>query len=214
MHVSKLAIILIAVVSTARQSSAEIVFDNITGATQPGGGISTAAGYQGGNIVGLSGTSRDVTRLDVLLYEFSAGLPGDLTFRVNLWEPANVPNTPGNLLWSSPVQHASLVNRTPTTFSIDVPGIQVPDTLGWTVEAISNLHFAGLAGSFPATTGAIVGQMTYNTFVWSVVRISPSLDGVGFRLFAVPEPMTILLALIPIADLYTHRRRPTSPNRV
>jgi hypothetical protein len=185
----------------------EIVFDNITGATQSGGGISTAPGYQGGDIVSLSGTSRNVTRLDVLLYEFGSGVPGDLTFKVNLWEPVNVPNMPGNLLWASPVQHALLLNRTPTSFSVEVPGIHVPDTLGWTVEDISNLHSAGLAGSFPATVGTIVGQMTFNTFQWEVARFSPSLGGVGFRLIAVPEPATGILAAIAGAILFCRRSR-------
>jgi len=167
----------------------EIVFDNITGATQFGsGGIVTGAGGQGGGIVNLAGTSRDVTKLDVALYEFSGGgVPGDLTFRVNLWSPSGIPDNPGSLLWSSTIQHASLLNRTATPFSVAVPTLHVPDRLGWTVEGISNLHSAGVVNASPATVGTIVGQMLYGP-PWNVITFSPTLSGLGFRLFAVPEP--------------------------
>ena len=189
-------------------AKSEIVFDNITGTTQFGGGISTAAGYQGGNIVSLAGTARDVTRVDVLLYEFGAGVTGD--FRVNLWSPSGVTDDPGTLLWTSPVLHAVLPNRTPTVFSVDVPAVHVPNAVGWTVEGISNAHSAGVVGAFPATVGTIVGQMIFSpTSHWDVANFSATTDGVGFRLFAVPEPSTTVasIAVLGLAGLTVWRRR-------
>ncbi len=185
LYVVSITVLLPWMSSTAKS---EIVFDNITNTTQPGGGIVTDEWYQAGDIVRLSGNSRVATRLDVLLYEFGAGVNGDLTFRVNLWDPSGVPDDPGTVLWTSPDYHSSLLQRTPTVFSIDIPRVPVPDTLGWTLESISNLHSAGVAGSLPAPVGTITGRMLYNTFEWDVVQVAPSTEGLGFRLFAVPEP--------------------------
>lgn len=193
-------------------AKSEIVFDSITDTTQLGGGIVTLAGYHGGDIVRLAGDSRVATRLDVLLKEF--GVSGDLTFRVNLWEPSGVPDDPGSLLWTSPVHHASLLSRTSTVFSIEVPGVHVPDTLGWTVESISNLHSAGVASAFPATVGTITGHMLFNTHEWDVIYFAPSTGGYGFRLFAVPEPETCVLLVVAAAALFfivnSHAKRAQS----
>jgi len=113
------------------------------------------------------------------------------------------------------VQHAVLQPRTPTTFSIDAPGIHVPSHLGWTVESISNLYHAGTPGSIPAAAGEIEGGMLYNTAFWEVDSSPPSnAGGWGFRLFAVPEPSSTLLSAVAIVGYSSRRRRPTSHNRV
>ncbi len=184
-------------------AKSEIVFDNITGVTQFGGGVIADPGYQLGVTISLSGTSRNVTRLDVLLYEFGFGVPGDLTFRVNLWDMASVP---GSLIWASPVQHALLANRTPTLYSVDVPGVHVPDSVGWAIESISNAHSAGVVGTFPATVGAEVGRFTITPDLrW--IDVNRGQTYIGFRVIAVPEPVASGLVLIAAAALFCRRSR-------
>ena len=178
----------------------EIVFDSITEATQFGGGVVTAPGFHGGDVVQLAGSSRIATRVDVLLYEFGAGVPGDLTFKVYFWDRVGVP---GNLIWQSPAQHASLLNRTPTVVSVEVPGVRVPDLLAWTVQGISNLHSAGVVGAFPATIGTPIGQIVGPP--WSYGGFPPNSGCLGFRLIAVPEPTTGVLIALGVVVLFCAR---------
>ncbi len=87
MRIPILASILVAAAAAVRPAPREVVFDSITGATQAGGGITLESGRQGGEIVDLTGTSREITRIDVMLYEFGGGVIGDMTYRVNFWVP-------------------------------------------------------------------------------------------------------------------------------
>jgi hypothetical protein len=190
-----------------RHAESEVVYDTITDATDFGGGIILGPGSQGGNVVQLAGRSRIATRLDVVLYEFDALLPGDLIFKVNLWDSVGVP---GNLLWSSPTEHASFPSRIPTVFGIDIPRVQVPDTLGWTVEGISNLYDAGVVYASPKTVGNALGDLIFNPpSDWFVNRYpANTAGGIGFRLTAIPEPKTgVQLALGFVAIFAAALRR-------
>jgi len=189
----------------ASSVKSEIVFHNIpTPPLSEPGGIVVDEGYHAGGVVQLAGVSRYASRIDVLLYEFGNGIPGDLSFRVNLWESPGLADMPGALLWTSAVQHASFPNRTPTLYSIDVPKVRVPDELAWTVEGLANPYFAGVAFSQPTTIGTSLGALIYNTQQWDISIRMPYPGGSGFRLIAVPEPTTIVLiclgavAMLPI----------------
>jgi hypothetical protein len=190
-------------------AQSEVVFDNISGSTLFEGGIVTDPGYQGGNIVQLVGTSRIATQLDVLLERQGLiGGTGEFTFRVNLWNPSSAGNDPGTLIWTSPEQHVTVLNRIPTAFSVMVPNVRVPDTLGWTVEGIVNR--ATVVSSFPGGVGTVVGRMLYSPVArpdsrWSISR-NPTSNGLGFRLFAVPEPATLALVVVGVAWLLHVRR--------
>jgi hypothetical protein len=197
--------ILVSLLLPSRAKS-EVVFDNITAATEYNAGFLgaiVAPGYQLGSIVNLSGTLREVTKIDIVLYEFG-GSAGDLTFRVNFWDPVGLP---GNLLWTSPTQHASLLNRTPTVFSVDVPGIHVPDTFGWTIEDLTNIHSAGLYGSGPVTAGS---ALNYTLLTppshWQLGTFLPNQYlPYGMRLLATPEPATDMLVVVAAAALLISR---------
>jgi hypothetical protein len=193
--------IVILLVSMSCSAKSEIVFDNITGTPEAASGIEISPGYQWGNFMSLAGTSREVTRLDIMLYEFGFQTAGDLTFKVNFWDAVGLP---GSLLWTSPAQRALFPNRTLTVFSIEVPGIRIPDTFGLTVEGISNLNSAAVLTAYPPTVGTMLKQIS--TIPPSPWRSSiTTSSGVGFRVFAVPEPATSMLVVFAAAAFFRAR---------
>jgi hypothetical protein len=197
--------LLVSLIWLSDWAEAEVVYDTIGGPTNTfGGAIGLATGSQGGSIITLAGTSRLVTHLDVAIEELST-LTGNLDYKINLWSAVGVP---GSLIWSSPMGHLSALTRTTVIVGVDVPGVQVPNKFGWTIESIFASQTPGVVGSHNIYVGTANAEWYYNpSFGWQKTDLPPGSADVGFRVIAVPEPKGCILLVFGLMGLKCAKRQ-------
>jgi hypothetical protein len=180
----------------AQPAQGDAVFDSLTNAERLSGGFILPGFKHAGEIVTLEGAARLVTRLDVAIQEFST-LVGSMDFKLNLWTADDLP---GELIWSSPVQHAEGLTRDLRIVSVDVPHVEVPNRFGWTIEKISTTFSPGIPG-FPSPSIGSVEASWWENEPSGWQSILGGDGAFGFRVIAVPEPATSLLLLAGISVL-------------
>lgn len=92
------------------------------------------------------------------------------------------------------------------TFTVQL----IPTADPATLELIGEMLFTGGTGSFFGATGSasFFGSGTFDSATHALSRFV--FDG---RLALVPEPMTLLLLIVPMGMLLARSRRPTRPQR-
>jgi hypothetical protein len=163
-----------------------------------------------GDTVTLAGSDRLITSVSVGVAAHHSLTPLDDSFQLRLWS-ANGLGEATTLLWESANLNVQVgLNVQMITF--DVPSVQVPDTIVWSVLHQTTADVAFQYGS-PVLTGSSPD------YTWSYVSLSPyqtkiEIPGEALNFMAhieaapVPEPSTAILALAAAGFLF--RRRLTS----
>jgi hypothetical protein len=166
-----------------------------------GYGFSTGLGHEVGESIGLAGTDRLITRIDLLL----AGSP-NLEFRVRFYGLDAATGLPSNLIWESPSQFYPPFPPFDQTVSIPVPTIAVPDSMAWTFVQITPDPFNMIVRTaLSPSVGTFNNYLARDPFPFRTNLFS---DGTfGARLIAVPEPASLCLAIAGITGLALIARR-------
>jgi hypothetical protein len=181
----------------ASPSTAEVVYDSLTG-FEYNGGRGCCSGT--GQTVALTGTSRNVTKLDVWF-----GTGGPSTFTAEFYKLDGPSSVPGSLIWKSPVQTYPYVppyyNR--QVISIDIPNVLVPDTFAWTLTNVVRENDTLLVTQPTTSIGTTLDSWHYSPTSgwghWDDIQF-------GARIHAVPEPTSASLVAMGMLIL-CHRMR-------
>jgi hypothetical protein len=113
-------------------------------------------GMELGNSITLAGHERAVTRMDVAMAIGGTG-PAQFTATLRLYANDGPNNTPGTLLWAG-TRSLVLDSGADVVYSFDVPGVVVPTSLTWTMQAANrtgNQGAFGLPHYMPPVVGSI-----------------------------------------------------------
>jgi hypothetical protein len=187
--------------------SATLVYDSFPGAG--GGGYGSSVSRYYGQRVDLAGDARFVTRLEVFLKYFGDGISSASQVRLSLYDAtslASFPEPPGELLGQGlgetisygPSPHGCCGSA---IIGAKLEGVQVPDTVVWTLEPVTEEpDYVISAVGLPTTTvsEANIGNsreiVRIDGGAWSTLRDPSTLTA---RMFAVvPEQSSALLAIV------------------
>jgi hypothetical protein len=188
------------------QSLPLTVYDSID---EPHGGWFLGGSRVLGQSVTLAGNARLITQIELLLW----GRGGD-QFWIRFYDLEGLGTIPPGVawdsspkvIWESPLQ--VITEGGPNIFSVPVPRVLVPDTVGWAVAPIEiPTSNPGLPGVLPApkigTRNGIFGLST--NFTWHTAISDWTF---GARLVAVPEQSAGALAVIAFGGAtFAGRRR-------
>ena len=111
-------------------SADTIVYDNSVNFV---GFLIQGNGLEWGDGATLAGTERVVTKISLMIHGRSGDVTSDLTVRLfeggDDWKAE-----PGAMLWESELFQQMTIFDGPNLYDFDVPSVNVPDSLTWTLE--------------------------------------------------------------------------------
>lgn len=187
---------------------AGVVYDSITDQYYNGTG-SVANHFEVGQAISLAGTARKITKVEL---QVGGNVDADFQVRFYLLDgpPWGAPNTPGTLVWESPVQ---FFDWTPPYYNrrvieLDVPSVVVPDTFAWAVARPIPTQALGVFGGTPnAFVGEAGGEWHRIDYGSGPQWFSSANRVMGARFTAVPEASSAILLLIGASAVFCIARQ-------
>ena len=191
-----------------------VVYDNSTN----GSNFYYPSPAEIGDPVGLAGTDRYVTNINLIL----SALDGDATAdaRVRLYA-GGMSGEPGAMLWDSGVLGGLSFAEGTSGYDFVVPSVLVPDEITWTLTLSNVTGTLGLTVFGPATVGDSIDQFwaydhpdypafpgwvgLYFPFTYSSFGATITADPVGGVLIPLPAPA--LRATAGLGLVVVRRRR-------
>lgn len=129
-----------------------VAYNNTT--TYSGASV-LVVGIAVGSEVTLSGSSREVTGVSVLV-ESAAETPVNFSAKLSLYiNDGFFGGSPGTLLWESPYTPESTIPGVPKLISFEVPNVTVPETFIWIADFTGWDSQVGLSQYYPPTIGSV-----------------------------------------------------------
>jgi PEP-CTERM motif len=198
-----LGFMLITNLLSAPPEPGNVVYDSLT--SPPAGGTGYGFGFEIGSAIELHGADRRITQIDLRL---SNSAPEE--FRVKFYNFNGLTGEPSSLIWESPITtfpYTGSGQHLIAIVNVSVPQIEVPDVMVWVVTPVapgSSNMLIRTTTSQPSTGTHITYWARQPDLTWRTNLFS---DGsFGARLFAVPEPSTLLLVGIGATSLLGYRK--------
>lgn len=195
--------VLVGTLTAAAGPAEEIVYRNLSLATN---NVLTAS-LEVGDQVALAGELRRLSQARIIAHAFEAR-PYDLAFRIYANDAPG--GQPGSLLFEELFQQE--LDLGPTAIDFKLPGIDVPDTITWTIQDLSGETDVGMRSYNPPSIGSSENQywVRFSNGNWSTRGPVTYGGNFGASFTAIPAPGAAAVVGGLIVGGALRRRRPAA----